>query len=160
MLKYLLVILISFVFIGCFPNPTTFGGKYPPKVAAEKNLVWAQDALDREYYEEAVKVDPSHSDALNALAWNLTSSKDPALLDYPRAIELVKRSIELDENKYNLDTLAVAYFKNEQYDGAVKAQERIIEYWQSENPGKPISKGKLKRLEKYKKFQKQTKEAP
>ena len=55
MLKYILLILISLAFIGCFPNPTTFNGKYPPKVAAEKNLAWAQDALDREYYEEAHK---------------------------------------------------------------------------------------------------------
>ncbi len=118
----------------------------------------AHKALDN--FEKAVELAPDDSVALNSLAWNLVVNKDPELHDYPRAIELVKRSIALDENKYNLDTLAVAYFKNKQYDEAVKAQERIIELWKEKNPGKPVSKGKLKRLEKYRKALEDSKEAP
>jgi len=55
MKKYFLLLLISFLFIGCLPEPTTFGGKYSPKVAAEKNLSWAKDAIKREYYDEAYR---------------------------------------------------------------------------------------------------------
>ena len=131
------------------------GGCYSKGIGVEKDLLKA-----REYYEEAIKVDPSHSDALNALAWFLVSCEDPSLHDYPRAVELVKRSIAVDENKYNLDTLAVAYFKNKQYGEAAKTQERIIEYWKEKNPGKPVSEGKLKRLEKYRKALEESKETP
>jgi TPR repeat protein len=113
-----------------------------------------------EYYEKAVVLDPNNSAALNGLAWFLITSKDPTLHNYPRAIELTKRSIALDENKYNLDTLAVAYFKNGQYSEAVKMQERIIEFWKKNHPGKPVSEGKLKRLAKYKKVAEESTESP
>jgi len=133
----------------------SLGDCYSKGIGTEKDL---HKAL--EYYEEAIKVDPDYSDALNALAWFLVVSKDTALRNYPRAIELAKRSIALDENKYNLDTLAVAYFKNGQCGEAVKTQERIIEFWRSTHPGKPVSEGKLKRLEKYKKAEKEPTRAP
>lgn len=52
MTKYLLLIVVLFL-TGCFPSPTTFNGKYTPKVAAEKNLTWATEAMKKGYFEEA-----------------------------------------------------------------------------------------------------------
>ncbi len=124
------------------------GDCYSEGIGVEKDLLKA-----REYYEEAVALNPKHTEALNLLAWDLATSKDESLHDYPRAVELAKRSIALDENNYNLDTLAVAYLKNKQFDEAVQTVERIIAYWQSQHPGNPVPAGRLKRLERYKKFQ-------
>ncbi len=122
------------------------GDCYSTGVGVEKDLLKA-----RAYYEEAVVLSPDYVDALNGLAWDLTTSKEPSLHDYPRAVKLAERAVELGVDQYNLDTLAVAYLKNKQYDEAVKTVERIIAYWQSKNPGKPVPNGKLKRLERYKK---------
>ncbi len=131
------------------------GNFYFKGIGVEKNVAEAQT-----YFEEAVKIDPNHSRALKSLAWFLVSCEDSSLHDYPRAIELAKRSIALDENKYNLDTLAAAYFKNEQYGEAVKAQERIIEFFQQKYPGDLIPERMNEKLEKYKKAAEELKEMP
>ncbi len=112
-----------------------------------------------ELYEEALRISPDYVDALNSLAWDLVTSKDKSLHDYPRAVELAERAVALGMDRYNLDTLAVAYFKNKQYADAVQAQERIIAYWQSRNPGKPVPAGQLKRLERYEKLRQQAGES-
>lgn len=52
----ILFILISIFMYGCFPKPTDYNGKYPPRVAAEKNLDLAQRAIDEDYYEEAYQI--------------------------------------------------------------------------------------------------------
>jgi len=51
-----LLILISIFMIGCFPKPTDYNGKYPARVAAEKNLELAEKAIDEDYYEEAYQI--------------------------------------------------------------------------------------------------------
>ena len=67
------------------------------------------------------------------------------------ATTLAERAVALDMDRYNLDTLAVAYLKNKQYDEAVQTVEKIIAYWQSQNPGKPVPAGQLKRYKKLRK---------
>ncbi len=71
---------------------------------------------------------------------------------------MAKRSIAANENNNNLDTLAVAYFRNGQYGEAVKTQKRNIEFWTEKNPSKPVPKGMLKRLKKYKNALEKSKE--
>ncbi len=126
---------------------------YDSGAGVEKNALKAL-----EYYEKAAELDPNSPATLNAFAWNLVVCNDPELRDYPRAIELAKRSIAANENNNNLDTLAVAYFRNGQYGEAVKTQKRNIEFWTEKNPSKPVPKGMLKRLKKYKNALEKSKE--
>ena len=123
---------------------------YSEGFGVEKDLQKAQ-----EWYERALKIKPDYANVLNNLAWDLATSKDSSLHDYPRAVELAERAVGLGMDRYNLDTLAVAYLKNKQYDEAVRTVERIIAYWQSKNPGKPVPAGQLKRLERYKELRKE-----
>ncbi len=127
---------------------------YSEGFGVEKDLQKAQ-----EWYERALKIKPDYANVLNSLAWDLATSKDKSLHDYPRAVKLAERAVALGMDRYNLDTLAVAYFKNKQYADAVQAQERLIAYWQSQNPGKPVPAGQLKRLERYKKLRQQAGES-
>lgn len=118
---------------------------YSSGVGVEKDPVQA-----RTYFEEAVRLDNNHSDALNALAWELATCKDLGQRDYPRAIKLVKRSVEQDENSYNLDTLAVTYYNSGRYEEALKAVDLQIRFYQSRNPNKPVPQHLINRGEKYK----------
>ncbi len=110
------------------------------------------------YYEEVLQINPNHFDALNALAWQLVTSKDASLHNFPRAIELVKRSITLNENGYNLHTLMVVYFKSGQYEKALDSIEYLIQFHQTKNPEKPISEHLVKQLAKYKQALAESKE--
>ena len=52
-MKIFIFIALGFFIYSCFPSPTNYNGKYPPKVAAEKNLDMAKKAIEKDYYEEA-----------------------------------------------------------------------------------------------------------
>ena len=130
------------------------GDCYFHGVGVEKDFYKA-----REYYEGVALIRPDYVKGLSALSWDLATSKEKALLDYPRAVKLAERAVALGKDRYNLDTLAVAYLKNKQYDKAVQTAERIIAYWQLQHPGKPVPKGQLKRLERYKKLRKEAGES-
>ncbi len=70
-------------------------------------------------YENILRLDPDDGMALNNLAWILATSKDPALRDYPRALSLAKRAVEVEGSPSFLDTLAEAYYVNGFYDRAL-----------------------------------------
>jgi thioredoxin-related protein len=62
---------------------------------------------------------------LNSIAWTIyENSKDKDLLK--KALGWAKRSTELAENHYNLDTLAALYFKTGNKAEAIKTQEMAI----------------------------------
>jgi len=103
------------------------------------------------YFEEVLQIDPDHSDGLNSLAWELATCEDASLHDFPRAIELVKRSIALNENGHNLDTLTVAYFDSGQYGKALASVKYLIQFHQTQNPENPVPEYLVKRLAQYKK---------
>ena len=50
-------------------------------------------------------------------------------------LERFKNSVEVEEQYFNLNTLAEAYEKNGQYELAVQTQERLIKRWRSEHAG-------------------------
>lgn len=66
------------------------------------------------------------STKLNSLAWHiyLKHDEESAL---EKGIEIVERSIELDQNYYNTDTLAALYYKTSNYKLALKKAKEAIE---------------------------------
>ena len=113
-----------------------------------------------EYYEKAVALSPDNWCGLNGLAWTLNIIEEPELQDYPRAIELAQRAVEMDGNHETLGTLAMAYFKNGQYDEAVKTQERVVDFWRVRKAGNPVPEGVLIKLEEYRRAYEETMEVP
>lgn len=105
----------------------------------------------RQYFEEAVRLDPDNSSALNELAWNLAVFEDALPHDFPRAIKLLKRSVALDEKEYTLDILTVAYFDSGQYEKALEALEHLIQFHRVQDPGIPVPEHLVKRRAEYKK---------
>jgi Zn-dependent protease with chaperone function len=70
-------------------------------------------------YENILRLDPDDGMALNNLAWILATAEDPDLRDYPRALDLAKRAVEVEASPTFLDTLAEAYYVNGLYDQAL-----------------------------------------
>ena len=70
-------------------------------------------------YENIIRLNPTDGMALNNLAWILATAEDPGLLDYPRALDLAKRAVEIEASPTFLDTLAEAYYANGLYDQAL-----------------------------------------
>ncbi len=102
-------------------------------------------------FQEALKMDPHHAYALNGYAWLLATCKDESFRDYPKAVELAERSVEQNEQSNSLDTLAVAYDRNGQYDKAVEAQKRLIALRRKRNPAQPVPETMLQRLQRFEK---------
>ncbi|AUC80147.1 thiol reductase thioredoxin [Nonlabens sp. MB-3u-79] len=79
-----------------------------------------KDELDRSY-----KI-WTNSSQLNTLAWHIYE-KHYQRTDFYKGIDMVKRSIELEQNYYNLDTLAALLFKVERFSEALKKAKEAIE---------------------------------
>ncbi|AGC78120.1 thioredoxin 1 [Nonlabens dokdonensis] len=62
---------------------------------------------------------------LNSLAWHIYLEHDEDEVLY-KGIEIVERSIELDQNYHNTDTLAALYFKTGKYKLALKKAKEAI----------------------------------
>ena len=102
-------------------------------------------------YKKALDLDSNDAHTLNSYAWMLATCKDKSFRDYPKAVELAERSVELDEQFYSLDTLAVAYERNGDFGKAVETQKRLIARRQKKNPKKEIPARMLKRLAAFEK---------
>lgn len=100
-------------------------------------------------YEEILQADSKNDLAMNNYAWLLATCKDESLRDYPKAVKLAERSVELEEQNYNLDTLAVAYDRNGQFAEAAETQKRLIALRQKNKPDKPVPEKMKKRLEEF-----------
>ncbi len=75
-----------------------------------------------EYYEKAILLDKNNSNALNNLAWLLTTSEDENFKNPSRAVELAEKACQLTNyrDSEKLDTLAEAYASMEDYDKALE----------------------------------------
>jgi tetratricopeptide (TPR) repeat protein len=87
-----------------------------------ENLAKAQWA-----YENIIRLNPDDELALNNLAWILVTAKDTTFLDYPRALKLAQRAVEMKRSPIFLDTLAEAYYVNGLYDQALQAIKEALE---------------------------------
>ena len=102
-------------------------------------------------YKKALSLDPDHAHVMNTYAWMLATCEDESFRNYPEAVKMAERSVELDEQFHSLDTLAVACDHNGQYAKAVEAQKRLIAFRQKKDPRKEVPKGMANRLKKYEK---------
>jgi tetratricopeptide (TPR) repeat protein len=79
-------------------------------------------------YERALQLNPGLSTALNSLAWDLATMPSASRRDGPRAVELAKQALVLNEREPGfLDTLAAAYAETGQFDAAVQTQKKGVE---------------------------------
>ena len=66
-------------------------------------------AAARASFEEAIRLNPSHAEALNNFAWLLATAADGAIYDPSRAVELARKAVRLRADETNFQgTLAVA----------------------------------------------------
>jgi tetratricopeptide (TPR) repeat protein len=79
-------------------------------------------------YEEALRRDPKLAAAHNNLAWLYATSADPAYRNPKGALEHARRAVELTEWKEPnfIDTLAEAFFVNNNFDEAVRTQSKAL----------------------------------
>ncbi len=75
--------------------------------------------------QRALELAPDNATILNNLAW-LYATSPPPHHNPPEALKLALRAASLDTQPHVLDTLAEAYFANEQYENAVEAIERAL----------------------------------
>ncbi len=85
-------------------------------------------------YENILRLNPHDDVALNNLAWILATAEDRTLVDFPRALSLAKRAVEINRTPTFLDTLAEAYYVNGFYEEALRTIEEALEK-ASENRG-------------------------
>lgn len=98
-------------------------------------------------YNKAIEIKPDDSLFYNNLAWLLATAKVPGVRDGRKAIELALKACQLSDwkNPGHLDTLAAAYARVNDFDNAVKWQEKALE-----SPGVTNKKGMQQRLDLYK----------
>jgi tetratricopeptide (TPR) repeat protein len=79
-------------------------------------------------FEETLKLDPKQPDILNAFAQALLISRDPAVKNPSRALDLARQACELTQSKHPeyLSTLAVAYATLNNLSEAVNILEKAL----------------------------------
>jgi membrane associated rhomboid family serine protease/tetratricopeptide (TPR) repeat protein len=80
------------------------------------------------HYQDALRRDPRLAEAHNNLAWLYATSEDPRYRDPKKALEHARRAVELTEWKEPnfIDTLAEAFFVNNDFDEAVQTQLKAL----------------------------------
>jgi membrane associated rhomboid family serine protease len=79
------------------------------------------------WYRKAA--DQGSPDALNNVAWALATSPEPGIRNPSAALDYAQRAVKAEKDKprpHILDTLAEAYYVNEQYENAVKTEKQAI----------------------------------
>ncbi|MEN8143256.1 MAG: M48 family metalloprotease, partial [Thermodesulfobacteriota bacterium] len=78
-------------------------------------------------FERSLTLDPQNPEALNNLAWLLLTVEDKGLLDPARALELAEKAVGIQARSHILDTLAEAYWQNNQGEMAVETELKAID---------------------------------
>jgi tetratricopeptide (TPR) repeat protein len=86
-----------------------------------------EDAL--ESLQKGLEADPGNAGILNHMAWFYATTEAPALRDPAKALAYAQRAVEASNGKDAnfLDTLAEAYYANQEFDEAIKTEERALE---------------------------------
>ncbi len=78
-------------------------------------------------YREAIRLNPNSASFHDQLAWLLATCVEPKFRNYPQAIELAKRAVQLAPQEWNFwNTLGVAYRNGGQLDEAEKTLREAI----------------------------------
>jgi tetratricopeptide (TPR) repeat protein len=106
-------------------------GANPDDYIAHVNLADALTHLGREqeavsHLNEALRIKPDSTEAMNNLAWLLATSPDPNVRDGKRALELAERACILTDFKQTVfvGTLAAAYAEAGRFDDAIATAQK------------------------------------
>jgi tetratricopeptide (TPR) repeat protein len=98
------------------------------KLLGEIRLAQKKFALAIAQFQEALKLNPNQPEILNTFAWTLLTCSDQTLRDSRKALELAQKACELTQSKHPgyLNTLAVAYGKNNNLSEAINISEEAV----------------------------------
>jgi membrane associated rhomboid family serine protease len=84
------------------------------------------DAQAISWYRKAAE--HGSAEVLNNIAWTFATSSDSAMRNPTLALEYARKAVSADEHPkpYILDTLAEAYYVNQQYENAMTTEQRAI----------------------------------
>ena len=79
-------------------------------------------------FEESLNLNPKQPEILNTFAWTLLICSDQTLRDSRKALELAQKACGLTQSKHPqyMNTLAVAYAKNNNLSEAIKISEKAV----------------------------------
>lgn len=89
---------------------------------SEEILANAVDA-----YEQAIRLEPDNTRALNNLAWLYATAEKEKFFRPKRALELARRAASLEKAPHILDTLAESYFINDEFEKAIEVEQQAME---------------------------------
>jgi tetratricopeptide (TPR) repeat protein len=86
-----------------------------------------EDALHA--LEMGLEADPGNVGTLNQMGWFYATAENPTLRDPAKAIAYAQRAVEASNGRDAniLDTLAEAYYANQEFDEAIETEERALE---------------------------------
>ena len=79
--------------------------------------------------EKGLEADPGNAGIMNHIGWLYATAETPTLRDPAKALAYAQRAVESSNasDANVLDTLAEAYYANQEFDEAIKAEERALE---------------------------------
>jgi tetratricopeptide (TPR) repeat protein len=91
-----------------------------------EQLEQGEDALHS--LEKGLEADPGHAGILNQLGWLYATTEPATLRDPAKALAYAQRAVEASDgaNANILDTLAEAYYANQEFDAAIETEERAL----------------------------------
>jgi hypothetical protein len=121
----------------------------PNDVATELNLASVLPHVGRFddavlHFEKALSLDPDSIEALNNLAWLLSTCNDPGTRDGARAVQLAERGCALTRSKapFFLGTLAAAYAEAGRFSDAIATAEKACALAQEAGDTITVAKNK------------------
>jgi tetratricopeptide (TPR) repeat protein len=101
-----------------------------------------EDALHS--LETGLEADPGNAGILNHIGWLYATAETPTLRDPAKALAYAQRAVEASNGRDAniLDTLAEAYYVNQEFDEAIKAEERALEI----APEREVLRNQLKKF--------------
>ena len=86
-----------------------------------------EDALHS--LQTGLEADPGNAGILNQFGWIYATAENPALRDPAKALAYAQRAVEASNggDANILDTLAEAYYVNQEFDEAIKTEQRALE---------------------------------